>query len=96
MKLRTRLNLVLTGVTAIFLAVLVADEVRDARSSVREEIEAANRVATQVIGSLVLTYSAAGGTAEVQQMLQRLHHVRANEITLRDPVGNRGAHIRNP
>ncbi len=87
MKLRTRLNLVLTGVTAIFLAVLVADEVRDARSSVREEIEAANRVATQVIGSLVLTYSAAGGTAEVQQMLQRLHHVRANEITLRDPVG---------
>jgi two-component system, NarL family, sensor histidine kinase UhpB len=87
MKLRTRLNLVLTGVTAIFLAVLVADEVRDARSSVREEIEAANRVAAQVIGSLILTYSAAGGTAEVQQMLQRLGHVRANDITLRDPAG---------
>ena len=87
MKLRTRLNLVLTGVTAIFLAVLVADEVRDARSSVREEIEAANRVAAQVIGSLILIYSAAGGTAVVQQMLQRLGHVRANDITLRDPAG---------
>ncbi len=87
MKLRTRLNLVLTGVTAIFLAVLVADEIRDTRSSVREEIEAANRVAAQVLGNLILTYSAAGGTAQVQQMLQRLGHVRANDITLRDPAG---------
>ena len=49
MKLRTRLNLVLTGVTAVFVAVLVGDEIRDARSSVREEIEAANRVAVHVL-----------------------------------------------
>src|SRR6185436_19445485 len=60
MKLRTRLNLVLTGVTTLFVAVLVADEIRDARASVREEIEAANRVAGHIIESLVLTYAAAG------------------------------------
>src|SRR5580658_4455285 len=87
MKLRTRLNLVLTGVTAVFLAVLVADEIRDARSSVREEIEAANRVAGQVLGSLVLTYASSGGTQSVADILRQLGHVRANEVTLRDASG---------
>jgi len=87
MKLRTRLNLVLTGVTAVFLAVLVADEIRDARSSVREEIEAANRVAAQVLGNLVLTYASSGGTQSVADILRQLGHVRANEVTLRDASG---------
>jgi two-component system, NarL family, sensor histidine kinase UhpB len=87
MKLRTRLYLVLTGVTTVFVAVLVADEVRDARSSVREEIEAANRVAAQVLESLILTYAAAGGTPAVQKMLQELGHVRANDLMLRDASG---------
>src|SRR5580658_814300 len=87
MKLRTRLNLVLTSVTAVCLAVLVADQIRDARSSVREEIEAANRVAGHVLGSLVVTYSASGGTQAVEEALQRLGHVRANDITLRSSTG---------
>jgi two-component system, NarL family, sensor histidine kinase UhpB len=87
MKLRTRLNLVLTGVTAVFFTVLVADQIRDVRSSVREEIEAANLVAAQVLGNLILTYSLSGGTQAVQDMLQRLGHVRANELTLRAPSG---------
>jgi two-component system, NarL family, sensor histidine kinase UhpB len=87
MKLRTRLNLVLTGVTVVFFAVLVVDEIRDARSSVSEEIEAANRVAAQVLGNLVLAYASSGGTQSVQDLLQRLGHVRANDVTLRDAAG---------
>jgi two-component system, NarL family, sensor histidine kinase UhpB len=87
MKLRTRLNLVLIGVTAVFVAVLLADELRDARSSVREEIEAGNRVAAQVLGSLILTYSTSGDPQPVLDMLQRLGHVRANEVTMRDASG---------
>lgn len=87
MKLRTRLNLVLTGVTAVFVAVLAADEIRHARSSVREEIEAANRVAGQVLGNLVFTYATASGAEAVRAMLERLGHVRANELTLLDPSG---------
>jgi two-component system, NarL family, sensor histidine kinase UhpB len=87
MKLRTRLNLVLTGVTTLFVAVLVADEIRDARSSVREEIEAANRVAAHVLESLILTYAATGGTPAVRAMLEQLGHVRANDLTLRDASG---------
>jgi len=86
-KLRTRLNLVLTGVTAVFVAVLAANEIRHARSSVREEMEAANRVAGQVLGNLVFTYAAASGAEAVQVMLERLGHVRANELTLLDPSG---------
>lgn len=87
MKLRTRLNLVLIGLTAVSVAVLVADELHDTRSSIREEIEAANHVAAQVLGSLGPTYSSAGGPAAVQQLLQQLGHVRANQITLRAASG---------
>src|SRR6267142_2663989 len=87
MKLRTRLNLVLTGLMAVFLAVLLADQIRDTRSSVREEIEAANRVAAQLMGTLAARYSRSGGTAAVQDLLGQLGHVRANEITLRDAAG---------
>ncbi len=87
MKLRTRLNLVLTGVTAVFVAALVADGIRDTRSSIREEIEAANHVAVQVIGQLAVAYSQAGGEPAVRRLLEQLGHVRANEITLRNSAG---------
>jgi two-component system, NarL family, sensor histidine kinase UhpB len=87
MKLRTRLNLVLTGVTAVFVAALIADEIRDTRSSIREEIEAAHHVAVQVIGQLAVAYSEAGGEPAVRRLLEELGHVRANEITLRNSSG---------
>jgi hypothetical protein len=45
MKLRTRLNLVVAGLTATFVIVLIAIEFQTARVSVREETEAANRAA---------------------------------------------------
>jgi two-component system sensor histidine kinase UhpB len=87
MNLRTRLNLVLTGLTAVFVLALVLDEIRATRSSVREEIEAANRVAAHLLGRLALSYADAGGTAAVQRLLEQLGHVRANDITLRGADG---------
>jgi len=51
MKLRTRLNLVVASLTAVFVAVLITEEILDTRSSVREEIEAANRVASPAPGT---------------------------------------------
>jgi two-component system, NarL family, sensor histidine kinase UhpB len=87
MKLRTRLNLVLTGLTAIFVAVLVLDEIRNTRSSIREEIEAANRVAAQVLGRLTVIYAGAGEGPALLDLVQQLGHVRANEITLRSAGG---------
>src|ERR1700730_838695 len=79
MKLRTRLNLVVAGLTAVFVAVLLTEEIQNTRSSVREEIEAANRVASQLLGRLAVIYSRAGGTEVVLQFLQQLGPVRPHE-----------------
>ena len=87
MKLRTRLNLVVTGLTAVFVAVLLLEEIQNTRTSVREEIEAANGVASQLLGRLAVIYSRAGGTEVVLQFLRQLGHIRANDIILRAPTG---------
>jgi two-component system sensor histidine kinase UhpB len=87
MKLRTRLNLVVAGLTALFVAVLGAYEIQSTRASVREEIEAANRVASTLLGRLATIYSREGGTDVVLQFLQQLGRVRANDIILRSATG---------
>lgn len=87
MRLRTRLNLIVAGLTAMFVVVLISAEIRDARSSVAEEMEAANRVGSQLLGRLAAIYSRAGGPEVVQQFLQQLGRVRANEVTLRRVTG---------
>ncbi|HUA89707.1 MAG TPA: ATP-binding protein [Steroidobacteraceae bacterium] len=88
MKLRTRLNLVLTGLTAVFIAATILDEIRATRSSIREEIEAANHVAAQTLGRLAQAYADGGGTLAVQNLLEQVGHVRATEITLRAADGS--------
>jgi two-component system sensor histidine kinase UhpB len=87
MKLRTRLNLVVAGLTAMFVVVLIVAEIEDTRSSVSEEIEAANRVGSQLLGRLASIYSRAGGPEVVLEFLQQLGHVRANDLMLRAATG---------
>src|ERR1700682_5156208 len=87
MRLRTRLNLVVAGLSAAFVIVLIAAELQSTRSSVREEIEAANRVASQLLGQLAVVYANVGGPDLVLQFLQHLGRVRANEVTLWSPAG---------
>src|SRR6476620_300287 len=87
MKLRTRLNLVVAGLSALFVAVLCVAEVRSTRDSVREEIEAANRVASQLLGRLAAIYSRDGGTDLTLPFLQQLGRVRANDIILKSATG---------
>jgi two-component system, NarL family, sensor histidine kinase UhpB len=87
MRLRTRLNLVVAALSAAFLIVLIAAEVESTRTSVREEIEAANRVASQLLGRLAAVYSQVGGPDLVLQFLQRLGRVRANEVSLQTATG---------
>jgi two-component system sensor histidine kinase UhpB len=88
MKLRTRLNLVVAGLTAAFVIVLILGEFQATKSSIREEIEAANRVAAQLLGRLTLIYSAQGGPTLALQFLQEIGHVRANDIVLRTISGD--------
>src|SRR5579863_7271076 len=78
MKLRTRLNLVVAGLTAAFVIVLIQGEFQSTRSSIREEIEAANRVAAQLLGRLTSIYSVQGGPEVVLRFLEQTGHVRAN------------------
>jgi len=87
MRLRTRLNLVVAGLSAAFVIVLIAAEIQSARSSVREEIEAANRVASHLLGQLASVYSDIEGPDLVLRFLQQLGRVRANEVTLLSPTG---------
>jgi two-component system sensor histidine kinase UhpB len=87
MRLRTRLNLVVTGLSAAFVAVLIAAEIQGMRDSVREETEAANRIASQFLGRTTAIYSNVGGPDAVLQFLQQLGRVRANEVSLQSPTG---------
>jgi len=87
MRLRTRLNLVVAGLSAAFVIVLIAAEIQSTRESVREEIEAANRVASHLLGRLASIYSNIGGPDLVLQFLQQLGRVRANEVYLLSPSG---------
>src|SRR5450755_462993 len=87
MRLRTRLNLVLAGLSATFVVVLIVGEIQNARSSVREEVEAANRVAAQLLGSLAVVYSQVGGPDLVLQFLQQLGRIRSNEVSLLSAAG---------
>src|SRR5215469_14922775 len=87
MKLRTRLHLVVTGLTVVWVIVLLAAEVQVTRARVQEEIEAANQVATQLIGRLVDIYWRVGGPQVVTDFLTQLGHVRSNDIVLTYPGG---------
>jgi two-component system sensor histidine kinase UhpB len=82
MRLRTRLNLVVAALSGAFVLVLIAAEIQATRESVREEIEAANRVASQLLGQLAVLYSKIGGPDLVLQFLDQLGRVRANEVSL--------------
>ncbi|HEU5442766.1 MAG TPA: hypothetical protein VFU61_03010, partial [Steroidobacteraceae bacterium] len=87
MKLRTRLHWVVTGLTIFWVMVLVTSEVQVTRARAQEEIDAANQVATQLLGRLVNIYWRAGGTRIVTDFLTRLGHVRSNDIVLVYPGG---------
>ena len=87
MKLRTRLNLIVAGLTAMFIIVLIFAEIADTRSSISEEVEAANRVGSQLLSRLAAIYSREGDSDTVRQFLEQLGHVRANDVVLRAPTG---------
>ena len=87
MKLRTRLNIVVAGLTGVFVIVLIAAQILNTRASVREEIVAANRVAAQLMGRLAGIYSREGGPDLLLQFLDQLGRVRSNDIVLRSAAG---------
>jgi two-component system sensor histidine kinase UhpB len=86
MSLRLRINLLLAGVIVAFTLIMLVFQLVDTRRSVREETEAANRVATHLLGFFVNTY-ARTSTPIVLESLERLGRVRSTEIALHDDAG---------
>lgn len=86
MKLRTHINLLVGGLSAVFIVLMLIVEVDRTRRAVREEIAAANIVATQLLSRVAQTYER-DGSLPVLLFLKHLGRVRANEITLYDAHG---------
>jgi two-component system, NarL family, sensor histidine kinase UhpB len=86
LSLRLKINLIVGLLTLIFLAVVLALQLRSLRDSVREEVVGANRVATQMLQRTAWLYTAQGTNAMLG-FLQGVGRVRANDIRLLDVDG---------
>lgn len=86
MSLRFKINLIVAMLMLTFVGALIAREIDATRRSVREEVAAANRVATQLLQRVSWVYSRDGLPA-LEGFLIRLGRVRANDIELRDQSG---------
>jgi two-component system sensor histidine kinase UhpB len=92
-SLRLQINLLIAGLIAIFIAVVFAFDVVSTRSSVREEIQASNIVAVQLMSNFFV----ADGQDDRLALVNYLSHVgrvRSTEISLRDASG--GVVYRSP
>lgn len=93
MSLRLQINLILTALIGLFVGILVWQQIDSTRRSVREEVEAASLVATQLLTRVTWIYGQSG-PAGMTEFLTRLGRVRANEIELLDQAG--GVLYRSP
>jgi two-component system, NarL family, sensor histidine kinase UhpB len=87
MSLRLKINLIVGILTVLFVAAVMALEIRSMRGSVNEEVMAANRVAAQLLNRTAWLY-AAQGTPAMLAFLQGTGRVRSNDITLFDAEGH--------
>ena len=86
MSLRLQINLLLAGMMVLFIAALGWLQIDSTRRSVHEEIQAAHRVATQVLTRVSFVYRHSGLDGMIG-FLHQLGRVRANDITLHDESG---------
>ena len=91
MSLRLQINLLVAVLIALFTAIVLAFQIVDTRDSVREETEAANKVATKLLAYFIDTYADTSQPI-VLQSLERLGRVRSTDITLRDAHGREVYH----
>lgn len=91
-SLHTRISLLLTGLAATMLMVLALLWVHGVRSSIHEEISAANRVTVQwfvALASDMQSAPAAQATQRVLPMVQSLGRIRANALEVLAEDGQR-------
>src|SRR6202171_70342 len=89
MSLRLRINLLIPVLMALFAAALGRTIIDDARSSIREEIEAGTKVTIQMLSAVVFASELTGTPRPfLLSFLQQLGRVRANHLRLVDAASN--------
>jgi len=86
-SLRLQINLIIVVLMSLFIGTLVYQQMQDTRSSVREEIEGSNQVATQLLTRVSWVYEVSG-LRGMLSFLDQLGRVRANDVFLYDPAGD--------
>jgi two-component system sensor histidine kinase UhpB len=86
MSLRLKINLVFSLMTLLTFTVLIIVEISATRTSVREEMEASGRIATQLLGRISHFYGPEQ-FPELVTFLRDTGRVRANDIRLVDSAG---------
>jgi two-component system sensor histidine kinase UhpB len=87
MSLRLQINLIVGALTVLFVALLLALQVKNLRESVHEEVVAANRVAAQML-KRTASVQAAQGTPGMLAYLRDIGRVRSNDFMLFDHQGD--------
>jgi two-component system, NarL family, sensor histidine kinase UhpB len=86
MTLRLKINLIVGALTLLFITAMMWLQLRSMRESVNEEVQAANRVAAQMLNRTAWRY-AEQGTSAMLAFLQGMGRVRSNDILLLDRQG---------
>lgn len=86
MSLRLKIHLIVGSLVTLFVLAVIGLQLQATRDSVREEVVAANRVASQLLNRTVWL-QAAQGTPAMLSYLHGLGRVRANDIILFDAAG---------
>jgi two-component system sensor histidine kinase UhpB len=86
-SLRLQINLIIAVLMSLFIGTVVYQQIQDTRSSVREEIEGSNQVATQFLTRVSWIYEVSG-LRGMLSFLDQLGRVRANDVSLYNPAGD--------
>jgi two-component system sensor histidine kinase UhpB len=87
MSLRLKINLIFLALTVLVFLILIRVEVSATRGSIREEMEASSRIATQLLTRVSQSY-ASEDLAELVVFMQATGRIRANDVFLYDKAGN--------
>lgn len=86
-SLRRKIDLIFVVLTLLVLSIFVTVEIKGTRSSIREEMEASNRITTQLLTRIGDGYSRAT-IPLLAKFLRQTGRVRASEVVLVDDAGS--------
>lgn len=85
-SLRRKIDLIFAVLTLLVLSIFVTVEIKDTRSSIREEMEASNRISTQLLSRVGASYNRQT-LPDFARFLKQTGRIRASELRLIDDAG---------